>query len=187
MYCTKGLNPKLWILLSPRFRGLFLFVLPPAWLRRQSWGRILGRNPDQSLKSFPPCYSQSPLQLCLEISISSNSRNLFRPPSSCLTNLLSSPSHPYRKIRLTEGDAKCHLKKWPVKGLGRYLSVRGPEHHIPPPYTLYTSHKEGGEGRGVELNQREWERGNMGDKDHKAGLKIPTWMNVHKKLAISCL
>jgi hypothetical protein len=32
-----------------------------------------GRNPDKSLKSFPSCYSQSPLQLCLEISISSNS------------------------------------------------------------------------------------------------------------------
>jgi hypothetical protein len=28
--------------------------------------------------SFPPCYSQSPLQLCLEISISSNSRNLLQ-------------------------------------------------------------------------------------------------------------
>jgi hypothetical protein len=26
-------------------------------------------NPDKSLKSFTPCYSQSPLQLCLEISI----------------------------------------------------------------------------------------------------------------------
>ncbi len=25
------------------------------------WGRILGRNLDKSLKSFPPCYSQSPL------------------------------------------------------------------------------------------------------------------------------
>jgi hypothetical protein len=24
-------------------------------------GRILGRNWDKSLKSFPPCYSQSPL------------------------------------------------------------------------------------------------------------------------------
>ncbi len=32
-------------------------------------GRILGQNPDKSLKSFPPCYSQSPLQLCLDISI----------------------------------------------------------------------------------------------------------------------
>ncbi len=28
-------------------------------------GRILGGNADKSLKSFPPCYSQSPLQLCL--------------------------------------------------------------------------------------------------------------------------
>jgi hypothetical protein len=28
-----------------------------------------GRNPDKSFKSFPPCYSQSPLQLCPEISI----------------------------------------------------------------------------------------------------------------------
>ncbi len=29
-------------------------------------GRILGRNPDTSLKSFPPCYSQSHLQLWLK-------------------------------------------------------------------------------------------------------------------------
>ena len=28
------------------------------------WGRILGRKPD---KSLPPCYPQSPLQLCLKI------------------------------------------------------------------------------------------------------------------------
>ncbi len=35
-------------------------------------GRIFGRNPDNCLKSFPSCYSQSPLQLCLEIFISSN-------------------------------------------------------------------------------------------------------------------
>ncbi len=34
--------------------------------------RILGWNPDKSLQSFPPCYFQSPLQLCLAISISSN-------------------------------------------------------------------------------------------------------------------
>ena len=33
---------------------------------------------DESLKIFSPCYSQSPLQLCLEISISSNSRNLLQ-------------------------------------------------------------------------------------------------------------
>ncbi len=41
-------------------------------------GRILGWNPDKSLKSFTPGYSQSPLQLCLEISISSISRNLLQ-------------------------------------------------------------------------------------------------------------
>ncbi len=39
---------------------------------------ILGRNPDTSLKSFPPCYSQSPIQICFEIYISSNSRNLLQ-------------------------------------------------------------------------------------------------------------
>jgi len=40
-------------------------------------GRFLGRNPDWRLKSFPPCYSQSPLQLCLEISVSLNSHNFL--------------------------------------------------------------------------------------------------------------
>ncbi len=31
-------------------------------IERREWrGRILGRNWDKSLKSFPPCYSQSPL------------------------------------------------------------------------------------------------------------------------------
>jgi len=43
--------------------------------RALNWGRILGRNPD---KSFPHCCSQSPLQLFLEIYISSNSSNLLR-------------------------------------------------------------------------------------------------------------
>jgi hypothetical protein len=32
---------------------------------------MIGRNPDKNLKSFLPCYSQSTLQLCLEIYISS--------------------------------------------------------------------------------------------------------------------
>ena len=32
---------------------------------RVSRGRILGRIPDKSINSFPPYYSQSPLQLCL--------------------------------------------------------------------------------------------------------------------------
>jgi hypothetical protein len=44
----------------------------------QSRGRILGRNPDKSLQIFPPSYSQSTLQLCLGISISSNSRKLLQ-------------------------------------------------------------------------------------------------------------
>ncbi len=41
-------------------------------------GRILGRNIDKSLGSFPPCYSQSTLKFRREISISSNSRNLLQ-------------------------------------------------------------------------------------------------------------
>jgi hypothetical protein len=43
----------------------------PSWKYR---GWILGRNPDKSPKSFPPCYSQSHLRVCLEISNSSNTR-----------------------------------------------------------------------------------------------------------------
>ncbi len=42
--------------------------LPVNWVHRYcfrlqayAWGRILGWNPDKSLKSVPPCYSQSPL------------------------------------------------------------------------------------------------------------------------------
>ncbi len=38
---------------------------------------ILGWNPDKNHKSFPTCYLQSPLQLCLEIFISSNSRTIL--------------------------------------------------------------------------------------------------------------
>ncbi len=45
--------------------------------KNETWGRILGRNSDKSLKRFPHSYSKPPLQLCLEISISSNSRNLL--------------------------------------------------------------------------------------------------------------
>jgi hypothetical protein len=41
-------------------------------------GQVLRRNPDKILQSFPPCYSQSPLQICLEISISSKSSNLLQ-------------------------------------------------------------------------------------------------------------
>ncbi len=30
-------------------------------VQMKHWGGILGGNPDRSLKSFPPCYSQTPL------------------------------------------------------------------------------------------------------------------------------
>jgi hypothetical protein len=42
--------------------------------RPNSWTK----SRHKSLESFLPCYSQSPLQLCPEISISSNSRNLLQ-------------------------------------------------------------------------------------------------------------
>jgi len=61
--------------------GLDIPTVLTVWtfiVQRLHWVQILIRNPDKSLKSFPPCYSQSPLQLCLEISIPSNSRNLFQ-------------------------------------------------------------------------------------------------------------
>jgi hypothetical protein len=86
-------------------------------------GRILGINPAKSPKSFPPCYSKSPLQLCLEISISSKSRNLFQfvqcitvhckgerrktwqktaHPSLCLRN-------PYRNPQVWELSGLCPI------------------------------------------------------------------------------
>jgi hypothetical protein len=87
---TTGWRWCWWSSLSPGYRG----SLSPGARRTftgnigqqrkvlvDARGRILGHNPDKSLKGFPPCYSQSPLhstvQLCLEISISSNSRNLL--------------------------------------------------------------------------------------------------------------
>ncbi len=65
------------------------------------WGQILGRNPDKSLKSFPSCYTQSPLQLCLEFSISSNSRNLLQ---------FLEFSHLYT---VKEKGGKSDIKPWP--------------------------------------------------------------------------
>ncbi len=68
----------------PRIEPGHLAMPQPIWLHPsgysrillQTRGRILGRNLDKN-KSFPSWYSQSP-QLCLEISISSNSRNLLQ-------------------------------------------------------------------------------------------------------------
>ncbi len=97
-----------------------------------------------------------------------------------------------RKIRLTEGNAECrHLNNLPVKGLcGRCLSVWGPEPHIPPltqcirvySVLIHTGKRE----RGSWTTEKE--RGATGEStDHTAGLKIPAWLNVRKKLAISGL
>ncbi len=63
-----------WVEIGPKIFDDFEIFWKIAEIR----GRIFGRNPDKSLKSFPPYYSKSPLQLCLEISISSNSRNLLQ-------------------------------------------------------------------------------------------------------------
>jgi hypothetical protein len=50
----------------------------------------------RSLKEFSSCYSQSPLLLCLEISISSNSRNL----TSCVYLQTHETSYIFIKIKL---------------------------------------------------------------------------------------
>ncbi len=67
---------------GPNINGQSCTSRPDHQVNTDSRGRILGRNPDKSLKSFPPCFSQSPLQLCLEISICSNSHNLLHISSN---------------------------------------------------------------------------------------------------------
>ncbi len=101
-----------------------------------------------------------------------------------------------RKIRLIEGHEKCrNLKKFTFKGTcGRCLSVWNPELHIPPPLThciVYTcvhctvyctySLWEGGGEVGGRVEPERWGEGQQGREHHKAGLKIPTWLNVRKK------
>jgi hypothetical protein len=70
-----------------------------------------------------------------------------------------------RKIRLIEGSAKCaHLKNLPVKLLcGRFYLSEAQTSYDPTPHKLYRRIEEGE------------------STDHKAGLKIPTRLNVHKK------
>jgi hypothetical protein len=86
-----------------------------------------------------------------ELYINFSYNNIF----SLLYKFLVMQVHP-RKIRLIEGNEKCpNLKNGLVKGLcGRCLSVRGPELHTPPPYTLHKcsilylfTHGSGGGGR----------------------------------------
>ncbi len=72
--------------------------------------RILGRNPDKSLKSFPPCYSHSPLELCLEIYITSNSRNLlhiFSKSHNLLHTSISVTVHCKGERRKSEEKKPC--------------------------------------------------------------------------------
>ncbi len=70
---------------TAKHRGIhYLFLFHAEALPQD---RILGQNPVKSLTSFPPYYWQSPLQLCLEISFPSNSRNLLYI-SSNFRNLL---------------------------------------------------------------------------------------------------
>ncbi len=65
----------------------------------------------QKFKSFPPCYSRWPLQLCLEISVSSNSRNLlqFLRFSYCTPQV---GSHPLSPLFCT-GSFLKDLPYWP--------------------------------------------------------------------------
>jgi hypothetical protein len=62
-----------------------------------SEGRILGRNWDKSLKSFPPCYSQSPLlQILLPLpSLSNSGLKLVCNVNIVYGNLKSENSHDY--------------------------------------------------------------------------------------------
>jgi hypothetical protein len=83
-------------------------------LTRRSYlcrGQSLGRVTDKSLKSFPPFYSQSPLQLSLEIYNSSNSSNLLHISSNsckllciCIVQLL------YR----CKGESNSNRKPYPL-------------------------------------------------------------------------
>jgi hypothetical protein len=51
------------VLCDSLFTGSSLFCvgIREEWMGQVSRGRILGRNWDKSLKTFPPCYLQSPL------------------------------------------------------------------------------------------------------------------------------
>ncbi len=51
LFCCTHFLINCTAILSFLYRAISNFILP--------WGRILGRNWDKSLKSFPPCYSQS--------------------------------------------------------------------------------------------------------------------------------
>jgi hypothetical protein len=69
---------------------------PPTLTR----GRILGRKPDKSIKSFPPCYSESALQLCVEIFIIQNHATSHSFYSALLYTVKEKGGKPFRKPHL---------------------------------------------------------------------------------------
>ncbi len=78
--------------------------------------RVLGRNPDKSLTSFPLCYSQSPLQLCLEISFPSNSCNPLQFLQFSYRFVKEKGGKPVRKLHLLPYGLRT------VKIMPRYLN-----------------------------------------------------------------
>jgi hypothetical protein len=68
-------------------------IPPPPTIR----GRILEQNSDKSFKSFPPCNSESPLQLCLDISISQTHATSYSLYSALLYTLKEKGGKPDRK------------------------------------------------------------------------------------------
>jgi hypothetical protein len=87
--------------------------------------RIVGQNPDRSLKSFPPCYSQSPLQHCLVISISSYPCNLlhFSSNSRNLLHISTINLHHTVKGKVWKLDRKPYPLPYVLRNLYRTLKV----------------------------------------------------------------
>jgi hypothetical protein len=103
---------------APVLKVRWPFTVQRRFLNRGatvSWGRILGRNPDKSLKSFPPCYSQRPLlQLCLEILISSNSRNLLQFLKCVAVHVKEKGGKPDRKPHILPRNPPTNLKSYGI-------------------------------------------------------------------------
>jgi hypothetical protein len=81
-----------------------------VYIKYQTEAELFDEIETKSVQSFPPRYSHSPIQLCHEISISSNSRNLlqFLQLSYCTLlrrneeNLIEKPygfRNPYRNLK----------------------------------------------------------------------------------------
>jgi hypothetical protein len=94
-----------------------------------------------------------------------------------------------RKIKIIEGNEKCqHLKKIDLQrdvAAGVYLSEAQNPILPPPLHTVYIILNHKGAKGGGRVNQKERERGNRVDYRSQSWVKIPTCLNVRKKLAIS--